>query len=393
MSNVFSPDLEIRDLIFEYGGEEAKKCYQCGMCTSLCPWYQIDGVYYPVNRFPTAVQLGAILNTENKDEIAREMAEVYRCVDCEACLSSCPRGLSTPFLLRAIRRILVENQSVPAPLLSTIAKFINSGNPLAGAPEKRHAWAGEEGLPAFEPGMELAWFTCCTADYGPRCMSASKATLKLLRKAGVKFGGFGTQQQCCGKAIRRAGAEETFSRLAKQNAELLGKVGDARVVVTSPHCLVGLRRDYPEFGIEVKAVHITQLLDELITEGRLKPTRELNLKVTYHDPCTLGRQSGVYEEPRRVLRAIPGLELVEIENFNRDQSVCCGGGGGGIWLDWPKGERLSDLRVAQAARTGAEVLAVACPYCMQMFEDSVKTMGFELKIKDVTELLAESLGE
>jgi len=391
MNDIFSPDLEIRDLIFEYGGEEAMKCYQCGMCTSLCPWYQVEGVYYPVNLFSTAVRLGDVLNTEDKDEIAREVTEVFRCVSCEACLSRCPRGLSTPLLLRAVRRILVENQSIPAPLMSSIARLVSSGNPLGGDPEKRHTWAGEGGLPAFEPGMELAWFTCCTADYDPRCRSVNEATLKLLRKAGVKFGAFGAQQQCCGEAIRRAGAEKTFNRLAKQNAELLGKVGDARVVVTSPHCLIGFRRDYAELGLKIKAVHITQLLDELITEGRLKPAKELNFKVTYHDPCTLGRQSGVYGEPRRVLRSIPGLELVEIEEFNRDSSVCCGGGGGGIWLDWPKGERLSDLRVRQAAQTGAKVLAVACPYCMQMFEDSVKTMGIELEVKDIAELLAESL--
>lgn len=367
------------------------KCYQCGMCTSLCPWYQVDGIYYPVNGFSTAVRLGDILNTEDKDEIAREVTEVYRCVGCEACLGWCPRGLSTPLLLRAVRRILVENQSIPAPLKSTIAQLTSSGNPLAGDPDKRHAWSGEQGLPTFEPGMDLAWFTCCTADYDPRCQAVGKATLELLNRAGLSFGAFGAEQQCCGEAIRRAGAEQVFNRLAKQNAGMLDKVGDGKVVVTSPHCLIGFKRDYPEIGHEVPALHVTQLLAGLVAEEKLKPSKELNKKVTYHDPCTLGRQSGVYEEPRDVLRSIPGLELVEIEDFNRDQSVCCGGGGGGIWLEWPKGERLADIRVQQAASTGAEILAVACPYCLQMFEDSVKTTGVELEVKDVTELLAESL--
>ncbi|MBN2537164.1 (Fe-S)-binding protein [candidate division WOR-3 bacterium] len=391
MAGLIKPDTEIRDLILEYGGEEALKCYQCGMCTSLCPWYQVEGIYYPVNTFSTAVRLGNVLNTEEKEEIAREVTEMYRCVGCEACLGWCPRGLSTPLLLRAVRRILVENQSIPAPLKSAIAQLTSAGNPLAGDPDKRHAWAGEEGLPAFEEGMDLAWFTCCTADYDPRCQAIGRATLKLLNKAGLTFGAFGAAQQCCGEAIRRAGAEATFQSLAKANAKLLSKAAGSEVLVNSPHCLIGFRRDYPELGTEPKAIHSSQLLARLIAEEKLKPKKELGKKVTYHDPCTLGRQSGVYEEPRQVLRSIPGLELVEIEDFNRENAVCCGGGGGGIWLEWPKGERLADIRVKQAAATGAEILAVACPYCLQMFEDSVKTTGVELEVKDITELLADSL--
>jgi len=391
MSGLLVPDTEIRDLILECGGSEALKCYQCGMCTSLCPWYQVEGVYYPVNRFSTAVRLGDVLNTEDKDEIAREVTEMYRCVGCEACLALCPRGLSTPLLLRAIRRILVENQSIPAPLKSAIAQLTSAGNPLAGDPDKRHAWAGDAGLPAFEPGMELAWFTCCTADYDPRCQAVGRATLELLRRAGMTFGAFGAAQQCCGEAIRRAGAEATFQSLAGANAKLLARAAGTTVLVSSPHCLTGFRRDYPELGLGVNAVHATQLFDRLIAEGRLKPKRALGRKVTYHDPCTLGRQGGIYEEPRRVLASIPGLELVEIEDFNRENAVCCGGGGGGIWLEWPKGERLADVRVRQAAATGADILAVACPYCMQMFEDSVKTMDLDLKVLDIAEILAGSL--
>lgn len=391
MSGVFSPDLEIRDLIFEYGGEEATKCYQCGMCTSLCPWYQIEGVYYPVNRFPTAVRLGDILNTEDKDEIAREVTEVFRCVSCGACLSMCPRGLDTPLLLRAIRRILVENRSIPSPLQSTFSRALATGNPLGGAPQARTDWTKGLSVPTFTPGTEYTWFTCCTADYDQRCQQIGRATASVLNRAGTSYGVLGPKQVCCGEALRKAGAEQVFRQLIQENTAIIARPEVKKLLFTSPHCLNAFRRDCAEVTDGRALVHVTQLFARLLDEGRLKPVKSLCKRVTYHDPCTLGRQSGIYDEPRQVLRSIPGLELVEIENFNRDQSVCCGGGGGGLWLDWPKGARLSDRRVKQAAETGATVLAVACPYCLQMFEDSVKTMGLDMEVRDVAELLAASI--
>ena len=391
MAKMLTPDSEIRDLILEYGDSEALKCYQCGMCMSLCPWYQMEKVDFLVHRLPQAVKLGAILNSEDKDEIAAEVTELYRCVGCEACLAQCPRGVDIPRVLRAIRRILVENQSVPSPLQATMNHCYSTGNPLAGEPEQRFAWAKGLDVPEFADGMEYAWFTCCTADFDPRCQAINRATVRILKKAGVSFGTLGIEQVCCGEAMRKAGAEKVFQHLAKANKSVVDKPAVKKLLFTSPHCFNGFRRDYSELVQNRELVHATLLFDRLITEGRIKPKKELAKKVVYHDPCTLGRQSGIYDEPRRVLKSIPGLELVEIENFNRDQSVCCGGGGGGLWLDWPKGERLSDLRVKQAAETGAEILAVACPYCLQMFEDSVKTMGIDMQVFDVAEILADSL--
>lgn len=393
MGKLLVPDSEIRDLILAYGGEEALKCYQCGMCMSLCPWYQIEKVDFLVYRLPQAVKLGAVLNTEDKDEVTAEVNELYRCVGCEACLAQCPRGVDIPAVLRAIRRILVENHSVPSPLQSIISHCHATGNPWGGAPEKRADWARELGVPVFSPGTEYAWFTCCTADYDPRCQNFNRATARVLNAAGVSYGILGPAQACCGEALRKAGAEQVFQHLVGTNTALIDRPELGKLLFTSPHCFLGLRRDYPDLTGKRELLHQTQLFDRLITEGRIKPKKELARKVVYHDPCTLGRQSGVYEEPRRVLRSIPGLELLEIENFNRDQSVCCGGGGGGLWLDWPRGERLSDLRARQAAETGAEILAVACPYCLLMFDDSVKTMGLDLEIADVAELLAGSLEE
>jgi Fe-S oxidoreductase len=225
----------------------------------------------------------------------------------------------------------------------------------------------------------------------------AQATVKILRQAGISFGILGQGESCCCESIRRAGAEEVFQDTASANVTAFKDAGVRRVLVTSPHCYCTFEKEYRELGADFEIIHQTQLFHQLIQGGeeegsaRISPRNELAKRVAYHDPCTLGRQSGIYDEPREVLRSIPGLELVEIPCFCRDTSLCCGGGSGGVWLERPKGERLSDIRVQQAADTGAQILAVACPYCLQMFEDSVKTMGLDLEVKDVCELLADAL--
>ncbi len=157
------------------------------------------------------------------------------------------------------------------------------------------------------------------------------------------------------------------------------------------YCYTIFKNEYRESGLKVEVLHQTQVFARLIEEGRIVPKKPLNKRVVYHDPCTLGRQNGIYDEPRSVLSSIPGLELVEAENFNRQFSVCCGGGGGGLWIDLPMEERMTNARIQQLHDTGAEILAVACPYCLQMFEDGIKVMNLDMTVKDISELLFESL--
>ena len=391
MNAKITPDWDIRDAILEAGAGEAYRCYQCGNCMAVCPWYHVDAVTYPVYRIPQAVKLGAIMTSEDTAVIEREVNEVYRCVGCESCTSWCPHEVSLPNVMRAIRRILVEFGSYPAELSESVSRIQSSGNPFGEPRQNRVQWTDGIEVPEFGPDTEFLYSPCCVPAYDPRAKKVAQATVAVMTAAGLSFGTLGAAESCCCESIRRVGAEDVFQEVAGANVRAFQTAGVAKIVVTSPHCLTTFKREYGELGGDFEALHQTQVFHRLISEQRLEPRVELARRVVYHDPCTLGRMNGVYDEPREVLRSIPGLELVEIPNFAREHSLCCGGGSGGVWLERPKGERLSDVRVQQAVDTGAEILAVACPFCLQMFEDSVKTMGVDLEVRDISELLAASL--
>jgi Fe-S oxidoreductase len=391
MSNIININPEIRDAILEAGGKEAYQCYECGMCVSLCPWFQVENIQFPCYRTPQNVRLGAVMASEEKEELAKEIAELFRCVACDNCKAFCPRHVDMGDIMRAVRRILAEYDSLPKELKEVASKFYNVGNPQSEAPEKRNNWATGLEVPLFKPGMEFGYWTCCLPAYDARLKNVAISTAKILKAAEVSFGLLDTNVWCCCETVRNFGAEKVFQELAQRNVAAIKEAGINKILVTSPHCYTSFKNEYPELGANFTPIHTIQLFAELIAKKRLVPKQPIEKTVFYHDPCTLGRQNGIYDEPRAALQSIPGIKLVEIPHFSREYSVCCGGGAGGLWQDWPKGERISDVRVKQVAATGAEILATACPYCILMFEDSIKTMNLNLEVKDVSELLVEAL--
>jgi Fe-S oxidoreductase len=323
-----------------------------------------------------------------------EAEDMWQCVTCGACVERCPRGVAIIDIMRALRRSIssLGVAEVPEALRMTLKNISGTGNPMGEEAEKRPEWAAELGVKTFTPEMDVLYFSCCVPAYDTKVRRAATATARIMQKAGVNFGILEGAENCCGESVRKAGDESLYSRLAENNISVFKDNKVRKIVVTSPHCYHSFKNEYPDLDGKFEVVHFTEFLLELIKEGKIKPVKEVNKKVTYHDPCYLGRHNEIYDAPREVLKSIPGLELVEM-TFSREDSLCCGGGGGRIWMETKKGERFSDFRIEQALEVGAEVMAVACPYCMSNFDDSLLTTGKEdsIAIKEVAELVAESL--
>jgi Fe-S oxidoreductase len=377
-----APFKDVVDGIKETGGEDFNLCYQCGLCETVCPWNRVRN--FLIRSIVHQAQLGVV-------DFGSE--DLWLCATCGACVEHCPRGVGIIDVMRAMRRLLVPDGVVPASipnLRSVMTSIASVGNPWQQEPENRANWAKDLGIKEFSEGTELLYFPCCTPAFDPRLQKVAQATGKILTQLGVDFGILGPKENCCGESARKAGNEELFKRLAKENIKTFVDNGVKKILVSSPHCYHAFKNEYTEFKANFEVVHITQYLSELINEGRLKLTKEYGKKVTYHDPCYLGRHNGIYDEPRQVLASIPGIEMVEMPD-SRENALCCGGGGGRIWMETKKGERFADLRIQQALGVGAEVLVTACPYCIFMFEDSRLTMGDSgaIEIKDITEIVQE----
>ena len=375
---------EIVDEIKANGGQAFARCYQCGLCDAVCPWNRLIG--FSMRKVVRQATFG-MTDIESED--------IWRCTTCGSCPQQCPRDVGQIDSGVSLRRLATEYGIFPnavKPLRSVSASLTGAGNPLGEDRQARDAWAKDAAVKPYAEGMEILYFTGCYYSYDPRLKKVAQATAAILKKAGVDFGILGVQENCCGESIRKTGNEDLFKRLAKENIKTFIDNGVKAIVVSSPHCYHTFKNEYPEFMVHFEVVHITQLISDLIGQGRLILAGEFPRTVTYHDPCYLGRHNGVYDEPRQVLERIPGLDLVEMEE-SRGNSLCCGGGGGRIWMETIKGERFSDLRVEQAVATGAGVLATSCPYCVANFEDSRLALEDEnaLEIKDVVEIVAEAL--
>jgi Fe-S oxidoreductase len=376
---VINPFAEAAEAIIEAGGETLKSCYQCGLCTGTCPWNLVRS--FLTRRLIHGAQIG-LVELESED--------VWLCATCGACVERCPRGVEIIDIMRALRRIGSQWATSPKSLRTVMASLGTVGNPFGEAREKRTDWAKELGVKTFAPGVEFLYFPCCTPAYDPQAKRIARATVNVLNKAGVDFAILGQEENCCGESARKAGEEGLFQSLAQANIEAFRRHGVTKVIVSSPHCYHTFKNEYPAIGGNFEVLHVTQFLAELIENKRLKLKKSFPKKVAYHDPCYLGRHNKIYDQPRKVLESIPGLQLVELPD-SREESLCCGGGGGRIWMETKKGERLSDLRIEQALGVGAEVLAVSCPYCLLNLHDSLLTMDKEgvLEIKDISELVSE----
>jgi Fe-S oxidoreductase len=379
--------LEMRDYIVTMGAETLNWCMQCGLCTNLCPWRLVPGETserFNIRHMQRLGQMG--MEGFEAEEI------LFACTTCSMCQSNCPRGVKIVDNVRAMRSSIVGAGMAPANLRPILGSAHAHGNPWSGPREKRTVWQEGLDIPQFGPDKDYFLFVCCHSCYDPRSTKVARSIAKLLKHAGVNFGVIGTEESCCGESMRKLGDEELFQKLAQSNIELFNGKGVKKIITTSPHCLWTFKNEYPELGGEWEAIHYTELLNQLLSDGKLSFPKSLGKKVAYHDPCYLGRHSQIYEAPRKLLSSIADVQPLELERSGA-LSLCCAGGGGRIWGEVPMGERFGELRIADAANQGAEILTTGCPYCLNMLSDACKSLekSDSLEITELSELLADAL--
>lgn len=396
-------------------------CVNCGRCESVCP---ATGSGVPLNprkliqdmqghlnavgpalssarekgeKIPDGI-LGMLLG-DGKDGTTPAVLEeeLWGCRTCGACMEECPVFIEHIPKIIDMRRYLVMTESKMGEEAQLFLKNLDErGHPFAGSGRDREEWFEGLDVKVYGRGDQadtLFWVGCAGAMID-RNIETSRALVKVMQKGGVDFALLGNQEQCTGDPARRIGDELVYQSCTKTNIDTFKKYGIKRVVTTCPHCFNTLKNEYPDYGGEIEVIHHSELIDGLLTAGKLEPKNKLE-SVTYHDPCYLGRHNGVYDAPRNVLERItaPG-EFIELE-ASKSKARCCGAGGGYAWMDDNPGKRINHTRIEDVQRSGAGTAAVGCPFCMQMFDDALgaKDPDGTIRAKDIAELVAETLEE
>ena len=326
--------------------------------------------------------------------------EIWDCTTCRACMEQCPVMIEHVPLITEFRRNLVLEQSrFPQELVTLFNNLERNGNPFSFPASTRADWAGAMGVQELaevdDPsGLEVVYWVGCMSSFDARNQRLAEALVKIFRAADIRFAILGREETCCGDPARRAGNEYLYQILAQQNVETLNRYGPKRIVASCPHCFNIIKNEYPQLGGSYEIVHHSRFIEELIAAGRLRlPDGATRARegFAYHDPCYLGRYNEVYEAPREVLRQVEGsfLELPRC----RDKGFCCGAGGARAFMEEKRGTRISHNRLNEALGTPARGMAVACPFCVTMFEDGVRALDVEerFQVRDLAEIVAESL--
>jgi Fe-S oxidoreductase len=374
------------------GGESLRDCYQCGKCVPVCPVQHV-GDYGPRKLHAKVLRGNNLLDDP----------DLWLCTTCGSCYRVCPKEVNPLKIMPAIREQAVLEGKIPDELAEAFENLGRTGNPMGESPRRRSDWAATAGVPVpfiSQVGrpVDVLWYVSDYTSYHPRGQDAARAMARVLTALGVDFAILGPEERSDGDSARLAGESGLFELLAEQNIKAFSKYEFGKLVVMDPHAYNAFKNHYPKLGWEGEVLHYTQFLAPLL--DRFEWRQEVEATVTYHDPCYLGRNNGEYEAPRKLLAAIPGVEIVEMPH-NRAMGYCCGGGGGGMWLDGLVAqhvtERLSERRVREAVQTvgmdGTGILSVACPYEPSRFEDAVKSTGNDgrLAVRDIIELIDQAI--
>ena len=382
-------------------------CAVCGRCTDVCPANLTGKILSPMHIVENLKDhMVAIGHQGPRDpehvepvplfgEAIPEQA-VWDCVSCGACMEECPVVVEhVPTIMDLRRNLVLEESRAPEGAMNALLSLEQRGHPWRGTTYSRTDWAEGLDVPtlAEKPDAEILFWVGCTGALEQRSQSVARSMAKVLKRAGVDFAILGDEETCTGDPARRMGNEYLYQILAQQNIETLTRYQVKKVVTICPHCFNTMRNEYPQFGGNFEVLHYSQFVEELIDLGRLKPVKTVNINMAYHDSCFLGRHNGVYDQPRNIAKAIPGLNLVEMTPRNRERGFCCGAGGGHMWVEESQGDRINHVRTDHFLETGADTVGVSCPFCLQMLDEGIQAKGMDgdKQAKDVLEILADSL--
>ena len=386
-------------------------CIRCGRCQDNCPAYLTGKPLSPKSLISAMkAQMISVWSNRNRTKDDSGLTEtevpaiieggvaedlVWACTTCGACQEACPVFVEHIGKLVDVRRNLVLMEGrMPEAVQATLTSLERKGHPWAGTQNTRVDWMEDLGLRPLEStddDVELLYWVGCTGALEGRSRRITCATARLLIAAGIEFAALGNEEGCCGDPARRLGNEYLFQMMAQQNVEVLKSHGVRRIVTHCPHCFNVLKNEYPQFGGDFEVIHHSQLLADLVKQGRLPIGKAVAQKVVFHDSCYLGRHNQIYDAPREVLKAVPGLSLFEMGR-SRGLSFCCGAGGGHMWMEDSSERRINDVRTEQALETGANAVATSCPFCLQMFEAGVRAKeGLDVRVRDISELLEEAM--
>lgn len=389
--------LDLRDFAYEHDSELIKNKAKQDRIGGALP--------KPEDEAAAAAEAAAaeapVEQAASKDLVANVVHPdvLWACTTCRACEEQCPVMISYVDKIVEMRRhlVLVKGE-FPAQLNGPFQALEVNGNPWNLARMDRANWTEGLDVPtmADNPKAEVLYWVGCAASYDDRAKKIARATARLLQAAGIDFAILGQEETCTGDPARRAGNEYLFAMLAEQNVATLNGYKDQggvkKIITACPHCFNTILNEYPDFGAKFEVVHHTDYLLGLVAERKLKPTTPVKGKVVFHDSCYLGRYNDVYEQPRDILKSIPGVELVEAEGWNRNKGLCCGAGGAQFWMEEQNKDRVNVKRTLQLLQTEAKTIATACPFCQTMITDGLKSQGKEESVRqlDVAEILAES---
>jgi len=320
--------------------------------------------------------------------------ELWACTTCMACVEECPAFIDIVDTIIDLRRYLALSEgALPSTAPQSLQNIQRAGNPWGLPAGERLAWAQGLDVPVMEPGKEVEYlyWVGCSASYDRRNQAIARAVVKILKAAGVSFGVM-QEERCHGEVARRLGEEYLYQTLQQANVAAINRYRFRKVITHCPHCFNTIKNEFPQFGGTYEVLHHSQVIDELLRAGRIRPRKALDATLAFHDSCYLGRYNGILEAPRRVARSVPGLRVVELPRSGA-RGLCCGGGGGHMWMEVKSKKRVNLLRVEEILETKADIVGTGCPFCLAMMDlgRKVKEAEGTLQVKDVSELVAESL--